>query len=361
MTDNLIAPTPPAAKAHRIGLFGPFVFVLVLLAGWSAYWFYVAKHVEKRLSAHQTALIERGYQVSFDPFKVRGYPYRMFVELKHLTVVAPNGKGFATPDLQAEANAYALDKWVMTAPQGMTLFRGRVDGYDLGKLTVSGTSLRASVSGLTKPVYTVAIEGTGLNLLASDTEHPFAFTSADKVDAYLRPTMDLTGKVPVADSADFLMRVSGAHGQPQTFVGDVSPEKPLSLSIEGTLNHYSAFGDSKAGSGGVKAWGAAGGTATGVKAQMTAGDLNLVLGGDGLTSDADGRLTGQVKIDMSGTVRPLDVLGALRIISPDNMTLAKPLLNMTLGLQKTQSFTLEFRDGGAYIGPLKVSDAPILP
>lgn len=348
LDDITVTPKP---RRHRIGLFGPFIVVLVLIAGWSAYWFYVAHEVEKRIAGHQSVLIEQGYQVSYDPFKVKGYPYRMFVELKNLTVVAPSGKGFTTPDLQAEANAYALDKWVMVTPQGLTLFRGRVDGYDLGKVVVSGKSLRASASGLTKPVYNLAVEGTNLTLVPSDTEHPFAFTSADKFDAYLRPTAN------VADSADFLMRVSGAHGQPRSFVGDVSPEKPLSLSVEGVLSKFSAFN----GEGGVKAWGAAGGLANGVKAQMTAGELNLLFHGDGLTSDDTGRLKGQLMFEMSGTFKPLDVLGALRLISPENMTLAKPLLNMTLATQGTQKFTLDFHDGAAYMGPLKVSDAPILP
>ncbi|MBW8882643.1 MAG: DUF2125 domain-containing protein [Asticcacaulis sp.] len=333
-----------------MGLFGPFVAVVVLAIVWSGYWFYVAHEVEKRIAAHQTTLIQHGYQVSFDPVHVRGYPYRMFVEMKNLTVVAPNGKGFATPDLQAEANAYALDKWVMVAPQGLTLYRGRIDGYDLGKITVSGRSLRASVSGLSKPVYNVAVEGSALTLVPSDPTHPFAFTTADKFDAYLRPTHD------VADSADFLMRISGAHGQPQSFIGDMSPEKPLSLSTEGVLNHFAAFNG-----GGFKAWAQAGGTATGVKSQVTAGDLGVIITGDGLSADSDNHLTGKLKIEMSGTFKPLDVLGALRVISPENMTLAKPLLNMTLATQGTQAFTIEFHDGSAWIGPLKVSDAPILP
>ena len=343
--------TPTATKKHsRIGVFAPFVCVLVLLAGWSAYWFYVAHQVETRLAAHRAELVASGYRISYDPFKVRGYPYRMFVELKNLSVTAPNGKGFATGDLQAEANAYALDRWVMLAPQGLTLYRGQLDGVNLGTVTVTGQGLRASVSGLTRPVYNVAIEGVQLNLVASDPGHPFAFTTADKVDAYLRPTQN------VADSADFLMRVSGAHGQPQSFVGDISPDKPLSLSVEGSLNHYSAFNG-----GGVKAWGAAGGTATGVKAQISAGELTVMISGDGLTSDSSGRLQGQAKISMSGTYRPLDVLGAMRLISDDNMTLAKPLLRMSLAAQGAPAFTLDFHDGHAYIGPLKVSDAPILP
>ncbi|EGF92495.1 hypothetical protein ABI_09320 [Asticcacaulis biprosthecium C19] len=344
-----IALNRPVKKRSRIGLFAPLVIVLVLAASWTGYWFYVAHDVEKRISVHQALLVAQGYQATVDRQRVSGYPFRMYVDFDNITIIGPTGKGFAAKQLKAEANAYALDKWVLAAPQGLTLYRGRVNGVDFGKAEVTGRSLRASVSGLLKPVYHVAIEGVGLTMTPSDPTRPFAFTTADKFDAYLRPTPD------VADSADFLVRVSGARGQPKSLIGDFSPEKPMNLHVEGTLNHYSAFNS------GVRAWAAAGGTASAVKSQVTAGDLNLMLTSDGLTSNQAGHLTGKAHIEMKGTFNPIDVLGALRLISPENMTLAKPLLNLTLATQGTQKFDLDFRDGGAFIGPLKISDAPVLP
>lgn len=344
-----IALNRPAKKRSRIGLFAPITIVVLLALGWTGYWFYVAHDVEKRISVHQALLVAQGYQATVDRQKVSGYPFRMYVDFDNITIIAPNGKGFAAKELKAEANAYALDKWVLAAPQGITLYRGRVNGVDYGKAEVTGRSLRASVSGLFKPVYNVAVESVGVTMTPSDPTRPFAFTTADKFDAYLRPTPD------VADSADFLVRVSGARGQPKSLIGDFSPEKPMSLHVEGTLNHYSAF------NGGPRAWAAAGGTATAVKSEVRSGDLNLLLNSDGLTSDANGNLTGKSHIEMTGTFNPIDVLGALRLISPENMTLAKPLLNLTLATQGTQKFDIDFHDGGAYIGPLKVSDAPVLP
>ena len=343
-----------APRRHRIGIFAPFVLVVLAFAAWSGYWFYVANQIETRFKAHQDALIGQGYQVSLDPWHVGGYPFRMFVQLHNVTVIAPSGRGVAAPQIEAEANAYALDKWVLAAPQGLTLYRGHPGGIDLGTVMVAGSGLKASVSSLTQPIYNVAVSGQNLVLTPSDTAHPFAFSTAGNFEAYLRPTPDK------ADSADVLLRVADAHGQPQSIAGDLSPEKPLALHVEATLSHVSAFGGAAQGQA-VAQWRAAGGTVSGFKAQATAGDLNVFAKSDALTVGDDNRLAGHMDIEMSGSFQPINVLAALRLISPENMTLAKPLLNLTLATQGTQKFPLDFRDGGAFIGPLKVSDAPILP
>ncbi|MEI9906219.1 MAG: DUF2125 domain-containing protein [Asticcacaulis sp.] len=117
MTD---APTHPPFRAFS----GRSCSSVIAFAAWSGYWFYVAHQIEGRIKSHQDALVQQGYQVSFDPYHVGGYPFRMFVQLNNVTVIAPSGRGLASPRLEAEANAYALDKWVLVAPQGLTLYRG---------------------------------------------------------------------------------------------------------------------------------------------------------------------------------------------------------------------------------------------
>ncbi|MFT4074613.1 MAG: DUF2125 domain-containing protein [Asticcacaulis sp.] len=360
MTDDLTLPTKPQKKASRWGLFGPVLLLALLFAGWSAYWVYTANQVQARVIATQKSLIQAGYQASFDPIKVEGYPYRMFLDFHNVNIIAPSGKGFSAPAIEAEANAYALTKWVMTAPQGLTLYRGRVhqgggEGViDLGKVVVSGRSLKASVSDLNKPIYHVALQGTGLSLTASDTLHPFAFSKAENFEAYLRPTAN------VADSADMMIRLTDAYGDPQSIVGDLSPGKPLSLQVESTISHMSGFkGEDFTGS--LDTWRRIGGQVTGYKAKLTAGDLSLFTTSDALVLDETSHIKGKLGIEISGTFNPIDVLGALHIISRENMTIARPLLNLTLATQGTQKFTIEFHDGSAWIGPLKVSDAPILP
>ncbi len=344
----------PRSKRHRIGLFGPTLLCFIVFGAWSGYWFYTKDRITKQIDAQFTTLQAAGYQIKHDPYAIRGYPYRMFIELKNVTVIAPSGRGVAAPVFQAEANAYALDKWVMTAPQGLTLYRGHPAGVELGTVAVTGSALKASASGLTHAVYNIALQGTALKMVASDPTRPFVFTTADNFEAYVRPTK------AVADSADLLIRLSGAHGDPHSMVGDLGADKPLSLHVEGVAGGLSGF-KGKAFADGLKAWTAAGGHISGLQAEVTAGDLDVRAMSDAITLDQGGHLSGKMKLEMTGAFRPVAVLGALHLISPENMTLAGPLLDMTLSTNGTQKLPLDFHDGGAYIGPLKVSDAPILP
>lgn len=360
MSEDTSAPPAekPKSKSHRIGLFGPSIAVVVAALGWTGFWFYTAHTVETALHAQQAGLIKQGYQVSVDPWHVGGFPYRMHVDLRNLTIVAPSGRGFMAPVLEAEANAYALDKWVMAAPQGLTIYRGRTHpgvagGADLGKLSVTGKSLKASLSGLRNPVQNVAFQGTDLHVVASDPTHPFTFETAELFEAYVRP--DAADK----DSADWLVRLEGARGLPGGFVGNFSPQKPLDTHMEGTISKISAFRKVDFATG-LKAW-KSGGVVSGFKCELKNGDLSVMASSNALGFDATSHLTGHMDIDMSGTFKPLDVLAAAGLISQDNMTLAKPLLDMTLATAGPQKMGIDFHDGSAYIGPLKLSDAPILP
>jgi hypothetical protein len=360
-----MAAAAPKKKLHRIGLFGPGVFLILLALGWSGYWYFTASYVNKALHAQQDGLIKQGYQVSVDPYRITGWPYRIHILLKNLTIVAPSGRGFKVPELDVNADAYDLDKWVMDAPNGLILYRGRPGGIDYGKLTVTAASIRASVSGLRKPVQDARFQATKVVVTPSDPSHPYIFDTTDLFEAYLRPHMTASGGASASagidpESADWLIRLNGAHGQTRGFVGNLSPDKPLTISTEGTLNHISAFRGKDFASG-VTAWKAAGGTATYFKSMLSAGDLAVTASSTGLGLDADSRLTGHMDIEISDGAKPLDVLASAGLISRDHMTLAKPLLDMTFSALGPHKFGIDFKQGGSYIGPLKVSDAPVLP
>ncbi len=339
----------PARKPNRAGLFGPFVAVLFVAAGWSAYWVYTAHIVEGALQAQQAGLVAQGYKVSSEPYHVGGYPYRVSVVFKNLSVIAPSGRGVTFPVLRADATAYALDKWVFAAPEGLTVSRGG----DLDTLKVSGTSLRASASGLRNPVQKIAVEGDDISVVPSDPSRPFTFDTAKKFEAYLRPN------TTSADNADWLIRLTGAHGQPGRFVGNFSPSSPLDIHVEGTLDKMSAFHGVDFATG-LKAW-KSGGRILALKSELKNTDLTVTAMSDALAVDANSYLAGHLDVEMSGKFKPLDVLAAAGLLSDENMLLAKPLLDMTFATVGAQKLGLDFNDGKAYVGRLKVSDAPIVP
>ncbi|WAC49903.1 DUF2125 domain-containing protein [Asticcacaulis sp. SL142] len=349
--DTLTAAETPKKAPTKWGLAWPFLIVLIALGLWSAYWIYMARQVESNLTAHREALIRAGYHVQYDPVSVRGYPFRMFMEFKKVEVVAPSGKGFAAPVIAAEANAYALDKWVMVAEKGLTLLRGRHEGLDLGQVTVTGDALRASVSGLSKPIYDLAIEGLNPVFVSSDPARPFALNGAERFEAYLRPN------AKTADMADILVRLTGAKGDPLSLAGKIGQTKPFTLHWEASVNHLSQFKGVDWGQS-VETWQKGGGALSGLKSSLKIEELNLFLESDLMSVDSNRRLNGQLKLEISGSGDPFGFLLSTGLIDAKYEPLARPLVGVRIVADKPVVMNFEFRDGGTYTGPLKVSDAP---
>lgn len=210
MTD-VPALTPPPKKHSRLGLFLPIGLFLIGALLWSGYWFYTAHQIETRLAEQAKTLTSKGYQVAHAPFKVQGYPFRMFLQLKDVRLIAPNGKGLAVPALEAEASAFALDKWMFVATKGLTLYRGQgADQSDLGQVAVTGDALRVSVSGWTQPLQTIGLEGLNATFTPSKPEHPFVLQSAQRLEGRVTPTKDGVDTVDSSGVRRVLRRIRRA-------------------------------------------------------------------------------------------------------------------------------------------------------
>ncbi|WP_443748720.1 DUF2125 domain-containing protein [Asticcacaulis solisilvae] len=342
-------------KRRHIGVFVPTAVVVVLIVLWTAWWFIAAHRVEAAFHTQADALTKQGYRVSTAPYTVKGYPYRLAVELRDVNIVAPTGRGFSAPELDVEANAYNPDKWVLVAGKGLTLYRGHDKaGADLGTLALSGKVLRASVSHLGQAVPDIRLQGMEVTATPSDPTHPFVFDTATLAEAYLRPN------AKDADSADWLVRWTGARGRAPGFTGKVSPNAPLDLHIEGTIGHVSAFKGVNFADG-LTAW-KAGGIASNLIVELKRPDTTLRLTSDGLSADADNHVQGKVKVELTGAAGPIDMLSQAGVLSGDTVDAAEPLLDLAMGANNGPArLTIDFKKGKAYIGPIKVANAPTLP
>ncbi len=348
------APKRPQ-KRHHIGVFVPTAVVAVLIVLWTVWWFVAAHRVETAFHAQADALTRQGYRVSTAPYSVKGYPYRLAVELRDVTIVAPTGRGFTAPDLDIEANAYNPDKWVMVATKGLTLYRGHdKTGADLGTLSLTGKVLRASVSHLGQAVPDIRLQGMEVMAAPSDPAHPFVFDTATLAEAYLRPS------AKDADSADFLVRWTGARGRAPGLVGKVSPDAPLDLHVEGTINRVAAF-KGVTFANGLTAW-KTGGVASNLIVELKRPDTVLHLSSNALSADADNHVQGKVKVELTGAAGPIAMLSSAGILSGDMAGEAEPLLDLAMGASNGPAkLTIDFKKGKAYIGPIKVANAPTLP
>jgi hypothetical protein len=351
--------TASQKKPSRIGLFAPFLILIVLFGGWSLYWLFISHDIARRLETAEADFKKGGYAISHKPVSVKGYPFRMFIEIQDFKAVSPSGRGLSIPLVSAEANAYALDKWVFVAGHGFTWHRGMGSKGPLGDVRVladaKGSAIRASVSHMRRPVPDVAIEFINPVFVSTNKAHPFGLTSADRFEAYWRPT------AKVAGSADFLWRVDGGKGYLRDAPVIDGKAAKFDWHLEGHMNNVASF------KGGdltdrFKNWRNSGGTMTELKASLGVGEVSLFMQSPALGLDADNTLRGQFAAEIIGHGDSYAFLKSAKIISPEAEALARPLWKLpALNPEKPLKLTLDLKEGGIYAGPLRISDAPVMP
>ncbi|KAK0331126.1 hypothetical protein LTR94_030150, partial [Friedmanniomyces endolithicus] len=110
-------------RVSRKGLYGPLTLVLIALAAWTGWWFFLTRQIDAGLEAQAADLRRQGWDIRYADKSIVGWPFRTHVKLTHVTLAAPSGHAVAAPELEAEANAYEPTKWVIVAPEGLTLTR----------------------------------------------------------------------------------------------------------------------------------------------------------------------------------------------------------------------------------------------
>ncbi|MFN3377785.1 MAG: DUF2125 domain-containing protein, partial [Burkholderiaceae bacterium] len=95
--------TQPSTPRHsRAGLYGPFILVLIALAAWTGWWFYLTRRIDAGLEAQAAKLRQQGWEVRYADKRIVGWPFRAHLRLTHVTVAAPSGLALAAPELEAE-------------------------------------------------------------------------------------------------------------------------------------------------------------------------------------------------------------------------------------------------------------------
>jgi hypothetical protein len=337
----------PTSRPRYLVLFAPFVAVIVLLAGWTVWWFVVAGKVEQGLDRGARDLRASGYQVSWKDRGVSGWPFRTFVRVRDLKIVAPTGHAIEMSELAAEAETYALGKWVFAAPKGLVFTRG-----PKGPVRIEGRAIRASVSGLGRAgAPNVAVQLLKPTFTPLEGAQPFPLASADKVELYLRPKAGAPG------DGEALFRIEGGKGRPGGPVDWIAGGGPFNTYWETGLTRLRAA----RGSGWpalVRSWTAAGGALTGLHGQAKAGDAAAEAKSAQLTVGPDGRLRGTVDLSLTRGPEALLALGRSQAVNPGAAAAAGAVAAGKGGLNGTANMSLVFEDGGSRLGPVRLAPAP---
>jgi hypothetical protein len=323
-----------------------FLLILLVALAWSGWWFYVARQAEARTDAMAQDLRRAGYQVSWSHRQVGGYPFRTYLRFRDFRIAAPSGHALAAPVLGAEAYAYALGHWVMSAPDGLTLTRGAK-----GDVKVTGRVIRASLAGASQPIPRLAMEWYEPVFTPAAGAEPFYLTEAKRIEAYLRP------KAGAANQAEFLFQIEDGKGRPEGVLNWIAGGEPLDTRWAGTVTATDRFGDGSW-SQVVASWSAAGGALADVQGEASAGDTMAAVRSSRLTVSTQGRLVGQAQLSLKGGPAALLALGRAPEVGMGAAGAAAALATARGGLSGSADLPVTFAEGESRIGPIRLAPAP---
>jgi hypothetical protein len=340
---SLHDPNSPG-KHRRLGLYAPFVLLLVAVAAWSAFWFWARGEAAGRMDAAVVGLSKAGYQLSWKTRTIGGYPFRMDVTLTEVSAREPSGWALEAPRIEGEAQMHALTHWLVAAPDGLTFVRPVG-----GPVAVKGQLIRASITDLAKRPPSFSFEGVKLVFQPAPGAQPFALSTADRVEFHLRAGPDDQGGVfATVDKGQ--ARLSGLFAR-------IANGKPISFVWNSTVSKMSAF-EGRNWADAVRHWTDAGGRMTVRHAGVTAGDA--VIGSDSgtLGVGADGRLTGVLNVTLRQAPRALSAMGQTGAIPPEAAQAAAAVAAARQGSGDVAQATLDFQAGQTTLGPVAIGPAP---
>ncbi|HWE47652.1 MAG TPA: DUF2125 domain-containing protein [Caulobacteraceae bacterium] len=287
--------TNPKKRGGYVGLLAPFAVVLLALAAWTVWWLVVAHRVETESDAKVKELGKAGYTVVWRERHVSGWPFRTFVQFEDVRIDAPGGASLSAPEVAAEAETYALGKWVVAAPKGLIWTRGKSEGA----VKIDAVAIRASLDHLDSFPGDIRFEMRRPVFTPQPGSQPFPLASAEYIDFNMLP------KANDAGAGAFIVVVQGAKAQPASQLGSIIGDQPFLARWEGSLEHLDrakASSWKKA----VGAWTRADGDITDNHAEFVQGDAAVEASSPAMTVSSDGRLSGDVTLDLRRSGKVLD-------------------------------------------------------
>lgn len=344
--------SPPRHK--RSGLFAPIGLFLIVLIGWTVWWFVLAGQVRAQVDERIEAMRAGGWDVTYSRMSTAGWPFRVRLGAEHVSVAAPSGLAVAAPQLAAEANAWDPNKWVLIVGDGLVL-----DRPGKGKVAVRGQAIRASVHGLTQRWPNIAVELARPEFTAHPGAEAFPISRAERVELYVRPHLAPAGSPGVDTSVDALFRLIDAEGRPGGPVEGMARNGKLTAQVEAVIEDADRLQGADA-AGVFAAWTRAGGRFTDIRGELSAGDSRATLSSDVLSASSDGRLQGVVSLQ---AVKPMAAIAGLAQSGSgavNRMGAAGAAAATAVRGDEDVSLQLTFRDGRTFLGPFAIVPAPKL-
>ncbi|MGB8623044.1 MAG: DUF2125 domain-containing protein [Paracoccaceae bacterium] len=328
------------------------IFIVIAAAVlYGGYWFVAARGMEAGLNKWLDARAESGWVTDRSSLTVQGFPNRLDTTVEDLTLSVPGtGLTWKAPFFQVLALSYRPNRVIAVWPHEQSL-----TAPGAGTVTIRSKDMRASAAftpttDLTLDHSTMVVDGLGLRSDQGWTLAAGNLRLATRPEPDRRNGYEIGFQVSALHPSDALMRRIGLAGAaPATMQllnldGVVELNKPLDRHVlDGAPAQI---------------------TALRVKSLLVQwGDMELKSNG-GLSVGADGRIGGEVTLQLTDWKGMLRVAVAAGVLSSDVVTRITPPLEKMAALSVPDDSTLDvplkFTDGKMYLGPVPLGPAPVL-
>jgi hypothetical protein len=331
-------------KPRRWLLWGPWIAFAVVLVLGSGFWVVLRVNATKQMDAQAERLRAAGYDIAWGERRISGFPFRLQTVLTNVRLAEPSGWAVEAPELRAEAAVYKLGTWVAYAPQGISLTRP-----GSGTVRIEAKVLRASVSGMDRIPPRLSIEGQELTFIAPSGAKPYPLRSAKELQIHTRRGPD--------DQAQIMFKLDGAQAELPALLGHIAQGKPIAIALDATYAKASTMTGADWPAA-VQAWTDAGGKMTVRSATLTAGDAQLNAQGGALSVGFDGRLRGDLPVELREAPRALLAMGQTGAAAPEAAAAAAAVVAARQGDSPAARASITFEAGQATLGPVALGPAP---
>ncbi len=333
----------PLRKPRRLGLWAPFILVLIGAVVWSMDWFWLRGEIERRMEAARTHVTGSGWTLDWRARRISGFPFRLDVDLDEPRAREPSGWGLAAPRLKAESFVFSPTHWIIVAPDGVTVGRRRG-----GPLIVTAKALRASVSDAAASPPRISVEGLGLTFNTPPGAPPYFLRSAAEFHLHTKAGPD--------DQGAIYIELDGAAPRMEGLVGRIANGRSASLIADAIYSKAHAFSGASW-EASARSWSAAGGVMTLRHLHVTAGSAEIDSRVGALGIGKDGRVAGRVDLSLRQAPRTLDAMSAQGALAPET---ARAAATVAGALQQgaIARMPLSFQAGRTTLGPLSLGPAP---
>jgi hypothetical protein len=204
---------------------------------------------------------------------------------------------------------------VFFAPNGLVVMRPQG-----GAVNVAGSALRGSASGWERSPPAIVLEGDDLTLTPAAGAAPTDLTAIRKLQVETRAGPD--------DQGAAFLQIDGGQAAPASWLAQLGGGGPVALRADVTFTHASALGRPGLRQA-LTTWAQAGGAAQLGHLDFIAGAQSFTGKAGGFTVNDAGLVVGQLQLNGGPAGHPRDL-------------------------------TLQFHDGGTWLGPVKLQPAPKL-